>query len=438
MSLLIRGARIVDAHRDLVGDVLVEGDRIAAVGVVVPGRAAGVARVIEGAGRAVIPGFVNTHTHAAMVLFRGYTDDVPLMEWLEQKIWPVERHLGPEHVLAGTKLAALEMLCSGTTAFHDMYFHGPSAAAGAQALGVRAVISQVFFDVFEKRDVAAVMADVEAGLQALSAFANVSASVGPHAPYTTTLPALTAAYALAEKHDTVVHFHIAETEGEMLTFREKHGRGLVAALDAAGFLGPRLVAAHGIFLDADDARVLGQRGVTISHCPSSNMKLSSGYSATGARALPYATLHQAGVRVALGTDGAATNNTLDMFEAMKLAALLQKHTTGRAAALTAHEAFAMATVHGAEALRIDAGLVAPGRRADLLLIDLERPYFCPGHDLIADLVYAGRPDCVDTVVVGGKVVLDGRRHPETRAILAEAKAAADDLFARAKAAASAV
>jgi 5-methylthioadenosine/S-adenosylhomocysteine deaminase len=394
---------------------------------------AGAAEVIDGRGRAVIPGFVNTHTHAAMVLFRGYTDDLPLRQWLEQKIWPLERHLLAEHVAAATRLACLEMLSSGTTCFHDMYFQPEAVAGAVEQMGMRAVISRVFFDLFEQRPLSELVADVAGTVARLRRFANVIPSVGPHAAYTVSLDGLAAAYRLAEREDLLVHFHLAETAHEMSDFESTHGRPLLEALDGIGFLGPRLVAAHGIWLGDQEMRLLAARGVTIVHCPSSNMKLSSGWSpeAPGSsRALPYRSLRQAGVRVALGTDGAAANNNLDMFETMKLAALLQKHATGDAAALTAHEAFAMATAAGAQALRLQAGLLEPGHHADLLVIDLDRPYLCPGHDLVADLVYAGRPDCVETVLVAGRVVLRDRRHPAHAAIVAEARAAAADLLKR--------
>jgi 5-methylthioadenosine/S-adenosylhomocysteine deaminase len=431
-TLLVRDVRITDSRQDRQGDVLVEDGLIAEVAPATD-RSGVVDEVIDGRGRAVIPGFVNAHTHAAMVLFRGYTDDVPLMPWLEEKIWPLERHLQAEHVRAGTRLACLEMLSSGTTAFHDMYFQPEAVAAAAEAMGMRAIISCVFFDIFERKPPEILRADLSRGLRALSRFAGVSASVGPHAAYTVTLESLAEAHRLAEEVDTLVHFHLAETEREMVEFRARHGRGLIEALDAIGFLGPRLCAAHGIWLDEAETQILGARGVSIVHCPSSNMKLGSGWSRAGARALPYASLRRAGVKVALGTDGAATNNNLDMFESMKLAALLQKHATGDAAALTAHDAFAMATEVGADVLRINAGRIEPGRRADLVIIDLERPYLAPGHDLIADLVYAGRPDCVETVIVGGRVVLRDRRHPQQAAIVAEARAAARDLLDRARA-----
>ncbi len=431
-TLLIRDTRIVDAHQDRTGDLLVEDGLIAEVGPGGPDRSAVVDEVIDGRGRAVIPGFVNAHTHAAMVLFRGYTDDTPLMQWLEQKIWPLERHLQASHVLAGTRLACLEMLSSGTTTFHDMYFESESGAAAAEGMGMRAVISRVFLDVFGRKTPQVLRAELEQALAGLTRFARVSGSIGPHAAYTVSLESLAEAYQVAEAHDTIVHFHLAETQQEMADFRGKHGQGLIEALDAIGFLGPRLCAAHGIWLEEEEARILGARGVTIVHCPSSNMKLSSGWSPGGARAIPYATLRRNGVRVALGTDGAAANNNLDMFETMKLAALLQKHATGDAAALTAREAFAMATEAGADALRINAGRLDPGRRADLVIVDLDRPYLAPGHDLVADLVYAGRPDCVESVIVDGKVVLRDRRHPDQASILAEARAAARDLLERAR------
>jgi 5-methylthioadenosine/S-adenosylhomocysteine deaminase len=428
--IVVKGVEIVDARRRLRGDVLIEGELIVEVGTVSAVALAAADEVIDGAGRALIPGFVNTHTHAAMVLFRGSTDDVPLMEWLEQKIWPVEKHLAARHVYAGTRLAGLEMLTSGTTCFQDMYFQPEAAAAAVASLGLRAVVSRVFFDLMGPKPASELKADLRATLTKLRTYRNVVPSIGPHAPYTVSLPGLATVAELAEEEDLLVHFHLAETEREISDFRARTGEGLVEALDRIGFLSPRLCAAHGIWLDHDDATRLAARGVTILHCPSSNMKLGSGWSAAGqARALPHRLLAGAGVRVALGTDGAAANNNLDMFETMKLAALLQKHTTGDPATLTAHEAFAMATLHGAEALRLNAGLVEAGRRADLVLVDLARPYLYPGHDLVADLVYAGRPDCVDTVIIGGNVVLRGGRHPEAPAILAEARAAAVDLFA---------
>ncbi|HEY0715209.1 MAG TPA: amidohydrolase, partial [Polyangia bacterium] len=359
--LLIRDVRLVDAQRNDTGSVLVENGLITSVSATAP-AVDPQCEVIEGDGRALIPGFVNTHTHAAMVLFRGYTDDVPLMEWLEKKIWPVERHLRAEHVHAGTRLACLEMMSSGTTAFQDMYFQPEAAAKAVESLGMRAVISRVFFDLFEPKAPDELKLDIRSTLDRLRGHRNVVPSIGPHAPYTVSIPGLRAVAELAEAEDLRIHFHLAETEREVKEFRERHGDDLVTALDRVGLLSPRLCAAHGIFLDQADAQVLAARGVTVLHCPSSNMKLGSGHSATGPRALPYSMLRAAGVRVALGTDGAAANNNLDMFETMKLAALLQKHTTGDPATLTAHEAFAMATVAGADALGLNAGLIEEGRR----------------------------------------------------------------------------
>jgi 5-methylthioadenosine/S-adenosylhomocysteine deaminase len=297
---------------------------------------------------------------------------------------------------------------------------------------MRAALSQVFFDRIHRKSVAAVCAEVEEGLARLAGFPLVLPSIGPHAPYTVTLEALTAVRRLADRHGTLLHFHLAETERELLDFRREHGRGLVEALDAAGFLSPRLVAAHGVWLDEADARALAAAGVTVSHCPASNMKLSSGWGQGGARALPYRTLRAAGVRVTLGTDGAPASNNLDMFQTMKLAALLQKHATGDPTSLAASEAFAMATVDGAAALGLNAGLVEPGRLADLVILDLDRPYLSPGHDLIADLVYAAKADCVDTVIVDGRVVLRAGRRPDQARILEDARAAARDLVDRAR------
>jgi 5-methylthioadenosine/S-adenosylhomocysteine deaminase len=443
-SVIIRGARLLDVRGERAGDVVIAGDRIAAV---LPpghgprgqggrdgqdGQGGPSPRVIDAAGKALIPGLVNAHTHAAMVLFRGFADDLPLRQWLEEMIWPLERHLKEEHVFAGTRLACLEMLTSGTTAFCDMYFFPGATSRAVQGMGMRAVLSQVFFDKLQPKSPEELSAHLEAGLDRFVGHPRISGAVGPHAAYTCTLEGLRTAAAVAERRGAALHFHLAETERERRDFEAEHGRDLVGALDELGALGPRLIAAHGIFLDGRDAERLAARGASVVHCPASNLKLASGWQAApgGAgppRALGFRGLRESGVNVALGTDGAASSNDLDMFQAMRLAALVQKHATGDPTALTAADAFAMATLHGARALGLQAGLIEPGYLADLVLLDLDRPYFCPGHDLLADLVYAAKSDCVHTVLVGGEIVLEQHGRPDARSVMADARAAALDL-----------
>lgn len=423
MRTVIRNVRIVDARKITSGDLAVEGTRIADVGRV-PSRSGDT--VIDGEGLAAIPGLVNTHTHAAMTLLRGYGDDLPLHEWLRDKIWPLEKHLTEDHVYAGARLACLEMLKSGTTAFNDMYFFAPAVARAAASLGIRAAVSAVFFDVFFKQP----MEQIEQGLVALASQPRIIPAVGPHAPYTVTLEGLKAAAELAERHDARLHFHLAETAAEVEEFRQKIGRGVVETLDALGFLSSRLIAAHCLWLTPEEIRLLGRRRVNVSHCPASNLKLCSGFSAGNIRTIDYAEMRAAGVNVTLGTDGAASNNSLDMFEAMKLAALLQKHHSGDPRRLSAREAFEMATVGGARALGLQAGLLEPGYLADIVLVDLKRPSFTPGHDPVSDLVYAANGGCVRTVLIDGQVVLHDGAVPGEDRILQDAADAARDLIRR--------
>lgn len=424
MRTVIRNVRIADARKTLSGDIAIEGNQITEVGRVKP-RSGDF--VIDGEGLAAIPGLVNTHTHAAMTLLRGYGDDMPLHDWLRNKIWPLEKHLTADHVYAGTRLACLEMLKSGTTAFNDMYFFAPSIARAAVDMGIRAAVSAVFFDVFLEQPIER----IEQELVALKNQSRIIPAVGPHAPYTVTLQGLKAAAQLAERHGARLHFHIAETASEVEEFRQKNGRGIVETLDALGFLSDRLIAAHGIWLTADDIRLLGRRGVTISHCPASNLKLCSGSGAPTARTIDFAGMRASGVNVTLGTDGAASNNSLDMFEAMKLAALLQKHHSGDPKRLPAREAFEIATLCGARALGLKAGLLEPGYLADIVLVDLSRPAFTPGHDLVSDLVYAANGGCVRTVLVDGRILLRDGTMPDEKKILQDAADAARDLVRRA-------
>jgi 5-methylthioadenosine/S-adenosylhomocysteine deaminase len=428
VSLLVRGARVVDAFEQSEGDILVEGDRIARVGRLPDARAD---VVIDAEGMAAIPGLVNAHTHAAMVLLRGYADDLELHEWLNTRIWPTERHLEPAHVYHGVRLAALEMLKSGTTTFNDMYFFAEEGARASAEVGIRATISAVFFNVFAKKSLEDARAEIEGALTRTGTYRDVRPAVGPHAPYTVDLEGLDACARIAEAHDTVLHFHLAETEQEVGDYRRQHGRGVVEALDEIGFIGPRLVAAHAIWLTPQEMRLLGQRRAHVAHCPAANLKLVAGRAADGRpRAFDYPAMKAAGVNVALGTDGAASSNHLDMFEAMRLAALLQKHASGDPTCLPAREAFALATVNGATALGVDAGRIAPGRLADIVLLDLAHPRLVPGHDLIADLVYSAPSAAVHTVIVGGRIVVRGGRVEGEERIVADARAAARDLVSR--------
>jgi len=418
MSLLIRDVTLDGKNVD----IHCEDDRITEIGPV----SAEADHVIDGSGMAAIPGLVNTHTHAAMTLFRSHGNDLPLLTWLSEKIWPVEAHLTADDIYWGTCLACLEMIRTGTTAFNDMYYHVGATARAVDDSGIRGVISAVFFNMLDTGDVDAAMKTMADQVDEIRSVGcdRVTPALGPHAPYTVSDEVLEAIGRLSAEEDLLVHFHLAETEKEVLDYRARTGEDLVPRLEKLGMLSPRMVAAHSVWVSPSDIDILARNGVAASHCPVSNMKLSIG------GVLPYPGMMARGMAVTLGTDGCASNNNLDMFETVKFAALLQKHATNDPTAMPAHEAFRMATGAGAAALRIDAGGIAVGRKADILLIDLKRPEMTPGHDLVSDLVYSANGSCVDTTICDGKVLMLNRKVEGEAEVLEKAAEAARDLFSR--------
>ncbi|MEE9592762.1 MAG: amidohydrolase [Thermoplasmata archaeon] len=392
MSLLIRDA-LVDGRPQ---DVYVEEERIVEIG-----RHQEADHVIDGQDMACLPGLVNGHTHAAMTLLRGYADDMNLQDWLEQRILPMEAKVRPEDVFWGTKLACLEMIRSGTTTFNDMYFFMEEAARAVADMGLRAVLSYGIADRFDEVKAETELKATDGFLRFVRQMGNprVQAAVGPHAMYTVSSGTLSAAKSLAVDEGLKVHIHLAETEGEVEVSRERYGKGPVRALDEMGLLGDWLVAAHCVWLDERDTRVLGERGVSAIHNPTSNMKLAVG------RAFPYPALRSAGVTMGLGTDGAASNDNLDLFEEVKLASLLQKFVTDDPTILPAGEAWRMATEGGADALGLPTGRLEEGKLADLILVDLRNPQLVPRHDLTSLLAYAANGSVVDTVICDGRILM---------------------------------
>lgn len=354
--------------------------------------------VIDGNKKALIPGFFNTHTHAAMVLFRSYADDMVLHEWLEKKIWPLEAKLDEEAVYWGTKLACMEMLKSGTVFFNDMYFFPEAIARAVEECGIRACISAAFFDFFKPDLLEENLKKAVKSIKELERY-DVLRAIGPHAVYTVSIDGLKRAAEIAEEMDVFIHFHLAETEREIADFKKQHGKNIVEVLDEIGFLSKRLIAAHSVWLEYREIELLARRGVSVAHCPASNMKLCVG------RAINYRAMKEKGVNFTIATDGAASNNNLDMLEEMKLAALLQKFYYSDPTLMSAEEAFNAATVNGARAFGIKSGVIQEGYDADVLLVDLTKPYMQPGN-LIANLVYAASSGCVDTVIVRGDLVVE--------------------------------
>jgi 5-methylthioadenosine/S-adenosylhomocysteine deaminase len=356
---------------------------------------------------ALLPGFVNAHTHAAMSLFRGLADDRPLMEWLNEHIWPAEaKWVSPEFVRDGTELALAEMIRSGTTCFNDMYFYPEVTARVAEAAGMRACVGLIVLD-FPSRWAADAEEYLHKGLalhDELKASPRLSTAFAPHAPYTVSDGPLDKVRMYAEELDRPIHMHVHETAHEVEESMARYGVRPLERLAHLGLLGPRLVAVHMTQLLPGEIEALAARNVHVVHCPESNLKLASGF-------CPVQALLEAGVNVALGTDGAASNNNLDMLEELRVAALLAKGVSGQATALPAARALAMATLHGARALGLEAeiGSLRPGKQADLVAIDLGDLATQPVYDPVSQIVYAATRDQVTDVWVAGRRLLASRR-----------------------------
>ena len=357
--------------------------------------------VIDAAGMLLVPPFVNGHTHAAMTLFRGYGDDLPLMEWLERKIWPAEAKLEPADVYWGTRLAALEMIRSGTSRLWDMYWHGAEAARAVADAGLRATLSAVLIDGLDPKRGERLRDDAITSLDAIGeAGPLVAPSFGPHAIYTVSRESLQWLGEVSAERDIPVQIHLAETENEVADCLESHGMRPAHYLDEIGLLGPRTVLAHGVWLDAAEFELIAERGATIVTNPAANMKLAVG------RAFPYPVAAAAGVNLGLGTDGVSSNNNLDMVEEVKLMALLQKHETGDPSVLPAAEALEIG--RGRRSPLLGGTPLAVGEPADFLLLRGDHPSLAVG-DPDAGLAYAAGAEVVDTTVVAGQVLMRGRR-----------------------------
>ena len=362
---------------------------------------------IDAGGQVIMPGLVNTHTHAPMVLLRGLADDLALQDWLTKYIFPAEGKLvSPEFVRVGTRLAALEMIESGTTTFADMYYFEEEIAKETKAAGLRGVLAQtvIQFPVADAKTPADSLARAEAFIEQFKGDPLITPAVGPHAFYTLDGPTLKAARALSKRHGVPTLIHLAETRDEIQTARERLATSPVAYLDSLGLLGPGLLAAHAVWVNDADIAVLKARGASVSHNPESNMKLASGVA-------PVTGYLRAGVAIGLGTDGAASNNDLDMFEAMRMASFLAKLQTMDPSAVSAATALEMATIGGARALGLDRqiGSLEPRKRADLLVVSMRAARQTPVYDPVSHLVYTTRGDDVLDTIVHGRVLMRDRK-----------------------------
>jgi 5-methylthioadenosine/S-adenosylhomocysteine deaminase len=409
-DLLIRGGTVVtmDAEMRVLegGSVVIRGDRIAAV--LGPGEALPESReVIDATGHLVIPGLINSHGHVPMVLLRGVADDMKLMEWLNDFIFPAEaKNVDEEFVYWGTLLASIEMALGGTTTFTDMYYFEEEIARATDRAGLRAVLGQTIigFPAPDYKTTDEALAGTEAFIREYQNHPRVIPSVAPHALYTTDIEVIRRARDLARKYNVPFQIHAHESPQEDEAVRQKMGMTTVPALERAGVLGPGMILHHVITLTDADIETLARHGVGTSHNPESNMKGASGL----ARAPD---LLAAGVPVGLGTDGPASNNNLDMFEEMDTAAKVHKLYRGDPTVMPAPTVFRMATIGAAEALGLaqDIGSLEPGKLADVVLIDVDRPELTPLYDVYSHLVYAVKAPHVSSVLVGGKFVVRDRR-----------------------------
>ncbi len=401
MKILIREVTVITMQdnneiiRD--ADVVVDGQTISYVGQQKLWEE-NFDRVISGRDKLLLPGFVNAHGHAAMTLFRSYADDLPLMDWLEKRIWPAEGKLKREDVYWGTMLAILEMIKCGTTTFTDMYFFMDQVAEAAEEAGIRAVLARGLIGVGQM---------AEKGLDESEQFiktwqgrghGRITTMLGPHAPYTCPPEFLRRVMLLQESLAVPIHLHLAETKDEVERINQEYGVSPTMLLKNIGLFERPVLAAHCVHLSEEDMEILKEYNVCVAHNPGSNLKLGSGIA-------PVPDLLSRGITVGLGTDGAASNNNLDMIEEMRLAALIHKGNRMDPTVVSARKALAMATRESAKAVFLEkVGVVAPEMKADIIMLDLQRPHLTPQHDLVAHLVYAAQPADIVMVMVNGQII----------------------------------
>ena len=412
IALVITNGLVVTMNegREIVenGAVAIDGTDIVAVGPVTELAARFRAReTLDARGRIVLPGLINTHTHAPMVLYRGLADDLALSEWLEKYIFPAEaKTVSPEFVRAGTRLAALEMIQSGTTTYADMYYFEEEIAKETKAAGLRGVLGQtvIQFPVPDAKTPAEGLARAETFITAYKDDPLITPAVAPHAIYTLDAATLRAARELSVRHRVPTLIHLAETADEVKNAEAQFKLSPARYLESLGFLGTGVLAAHGVWVTEPDIALLKMRGVGMSHNPESNMKLASGPA-------PVPAYLAADVAIGLGTDGAASNNDLDMFDAMRTASLLHKLQTGDPRAVSARTALEMATIRGARALGLESriGSLEVGKRADVILVDVSGARQTPMYDPVSHLVYVARGGDVRTTVVNGRVLMNDRK-----------------------------
>jgi len=418
--ILIKDATIV-GENIIQGDILIEGSRIKKIGKDISEKAD---EVIDAKGKIAIPGLVNTHTHVAMTLFRGYGEGLPLHEWLQNKIWPAEAKMTAEDIRIGSLLAYVEMIKSGITSFNEMYIAGiKEIKEAAEEVGMRGIVSLGLFDLIPGHSYDGEIKGMKENIFEPSEL--IMPAVSCHAPYTCSKELIVEAGKFAKEKKLKFHMHVSETRKEMLDVLKQQGKYPFEYLDELGVVHENSIFAHASWVTKREIALVGKRKATISNNPESNLKLATG------GICPVKEYMDAGANLALGTDGAASNNSLSIFETMKLMGLLQKHRYWKADILPTKKIFESATVNGAKALGFDAGELKEGKLADIALLNRD-VNLVPEHDIIANLIYAAEPQNVNDVIINGKLVMKDRKMltVDEKKIKEDAEKTAKDLVSR--------
>ena len=405
MSILIRNVGLVpmDGKDEWIEDtnIYISGDKIIYIGEI--REDIEVEREIDGKNKIAMPGLINAHTHIGMSLLRNFADDMPLHDWLTKKIWPTEANLTGEDVYWGSLLSMVEMIESGTTAFCDMYFFMDEVAEALEKSGMRGVLTRGLIEEQgqsqNKLDETRKLFNDWDG----KADGRIKVMVAPHAPYTCSPDYLKETLKLARDLNTGIHIHLAETEKELNDSLNEYGKTPIQHVADLGLLDIHAIGAHCVHINDDDIEIIKEKGLFPVNNPSSNLKLASGFS-------PIDKMLRRGIPVALGTDGSSSNNNLNMFEEIHLASIINKAVTGDAVAVPAIKALEMATINGAKALGWgeEIGSIEVGKKADLILIDTDKPHLYPHHDQISSLAYSVQGSDVDTVIVDGRILMENR------------------------------
>lgn len=426
-TILIKNALILSPNNfiDKPQDILIKNDLISEISDEINND--NVDKIIDATDKILLPGLVNTHTHLSMALFRGLADDLSLDEWLNDNIWPIEANLNGYYCYIGALLGAIELIKSGTTTFSDMYFYMEDVAKAVEESGIRAVLSygMIDFGDEERRK-----AEIEENLQLYknchnTADGRIKVFFGPHSPYTASEELLKEVRRLATENNMGIHIHVSETQKEINDVSSEKGLRPFEYLESIGFLGPDVVCAHSVWLSDKEIEIIKKNDVKVSHNPCSNMKLASGIA-------PVSKLLENDICVAIGTDGASSNNNLDLIEELKTASLLQKVATLDPKVLTSDEALAMGTINGARALGLEdeIGTIEVGKKADLILIDTNNANMVPdSSNLSSNVIYSANGSNVDTTICNGQILMENRKLTtlDEQDIYKKAKEALDEL-----------